>query len=61
MGTRRPAQLWIFPKKVANGKKVADFCHNLWKIETAFQNFNEHLNSEINTLAYISAVLFSFV
>ena len=38
------------PKSVANTKKIADLYRKRWKIETAFQELTEHLNSEINTL-----------
>ena len=47
-------------KGAAHGKKIADLYRNRWKIETAFQELTEHLNSEINTLGYPSAALFGF-
>lgn len=48
------------PKEVANAKKIADLYSKRWKIETAFQELTEHLNSEINTLGYPPAALFGF-
>jgi IS4 transposase len=47
-------------KSVANAKKIADLYRKRWKIETAFQELTEHLNSEINTLGYPPAALFGF-
>ena len=47
------------PKKV-NAKKIATLYRNRWKIETAFQELTQHLNSEINTLGYPKAALFAF-
>ena len=39
---------------------IADLYRKRWKIETAFQHIEKNLNSEINTLAYPKAALFSF-
>jgi len=47
-------------KSEAHAKKIADLYRNRWKIETAFQELTEHLNSEINTLGYPPAALFGF-
>jgi IS4 transposase len=47
-------------KTKANAKKIAVLYKDRWTIETAFQHFTEHFNSEINTLGYPPAVLFSF-
>jgi hypothetical protein len=40
--------------------KVAELYRERWGIETAFQKLESHLNSEINTLGYPKAALFSF-
>jgi len=58
-GDRDVFVLTNLPKKV-NAKKVAVLYRNRWKIETAFQELTEHLNSEINTLGYPKAALFAF-
>ncbi len=47
-------------KSAAHAKKISDLYRNRWKIETAFQELTEHLNSEINTLGYPPAALFGF-
>jgi hypothetical protein len=47
-------------KSAAHGKKIAELYRKRWKIETAFQELTEHLNSEINTLGYPPAALFGF-
>jgi hypothetical protein len=47
-------------KSAAHAKKIADLYRKRWKIETAFQELTEHLNSEINTLGYPPAALFAF-
>ena len=39
---------------------VAELYRARWGIETAFQKLESHLNSEINTLGYPKAALFSF-
>ena len=64
------------PKKTRDGDRFIEILTNLpaevivetiarlyrerWKIETAFQHIEKNLNSEINTLAYPKAALFSF-
>jgi hypothetical protein len=40
--------------------RVAQLYRARWGIETAFQKLESHLNSEINTLGYPKAALFSF-
>lgn len=40
--------------------KIAEIYRSRWGIETAFQKLENHLNSELNTLAYPKAALFSF-
>jgi len=47
------------PKKIS-AIKIADLYGKRWRIETAFQELAEHLNSEINTLGYPQAALFGF-
>jgi IS4 transposase len=47
-------------KRKANGIKIAELYRQRWRIETAFQDLTEHLNSEINTLGYPKAALFGF-
>ena len=64
------------PRKTRNGDSFIEIVTNLpadviaetisklyrirWKIETAFQHIEKNFNSEINTLAYPNAALFSF-
>lgn len=48
------------PKRRVNAKQIAVLYRKRWKIETAFQELTEHLNSEINTLGYPPAALFGF-
>ena len=47
-------------EEVADALTVSDLYRNRWKIETAFQKLEKHLNSEINTLGYPKAALFGF-
>jgi hypothetical protein len=58
-GDRDVFVLTNLPKKI-NAKKIASLYRKRWKIETAFQELTDHLNSEINTLGYPKAALFSF-
>ena len=44
----------------AGARKVADLYLRRWTIENAFQELDQALNSEINTLGYPKAALFSF-
>lgn len=48
------------PKSRMTGKAIAELYRKRWRIETAFQELTEHLNSEINTLGYPRAALFGF-
>lgn len=48
------------PKRRVNAKQIAVLYRKRWKIETAFQELTEHLNSEINTLGYPPAAVFGF-
>lgn len=48
------------PKQDANAMQIAILYRHRWKIETAFQQLSEYLNSEINALGYPSAALFGF-
>jgi hypothetical protein len=43
-----------------SGQQIAHLYRSRWKIETAFQELAQHLNSEINTLGYPKAALFGF-
>ena len=44
----------------ADARKIADLYLQRWTIENAFQELDQALNSEINTLGYPKAALFSF-
>ena len=46
--------------KRADARKIADLYLRRWTIENAFQELDQALNSEINTLGYPKAALFSF-
>jgi hypothetical protein len=48
------------PRKVASAKTVARLYRKRWTLETAFQELEGHLPSEINTLGYPKAALFGF-
>jgi IS4 transposase len=48
------------PRKVASAKTVARLYRKRWTLETAFQELEGHLHSEINTLGYPKAALFGF-
>lgn len=55
--------IYIFtnlPTSVADALKIAELYRKRWTIETAFQHIEQNLNSEINTLGYPKAALFSF-
>jgi hypothetical protein len=47
-------------RKKVDALTVAELYRTRWGIETAFQKLESHLNSEINTLGYPKAALFSF-
>jgi hypothetical protein len=59
-GHTRLVILTNLPKDAADALKVAELYRARWGIETAFQKLESHLNSEINTLGYPKAALFSF-
>jgi IS4 transposase len=46
--------------KAASAKTIARLYRKRWTIETAFQELEGHLHSEINTLGYPQAALFGF-
>lgn len=48
------------PESVADAKRIAEMYRKRWRIETAFQELEAHLHSEINTLGYPKAALFGF-
>jgi hypothetical protein len=48
------------PKAAADARKVAELYRKRWSIETAFQELEAHLHSEINSLGYPKAALFGF-
>ena len=48
------------PVSAASALQVAELYRKRWTIETAFQHIKQNLNSEINTLGYPKAALFSF-
>jgi len=61
-GTERPNFhiLTNVPAKDARAKVIADLYRRRWTIETAFQELEASLNSEVNTLGYPKAALFAF-
>ena len=44
----------------ADAKQIAEIYRKHWSIETAFQELEAHLHSEINSLGYPKAALFGF-
>lgn len=48
------------PAKDARAKVIAELYRGRWTVETAFQELEAILNSEINTLGYPKAALFAF-
>ncbi len=48
------------PRSRVKAKRVAELYRQRWTIETAFQDLEGHLHSEINTLGYPQAALFGF-
>jgi hypothetical protein len=58
-GDKNLVLLTNLPEEV-DALKVAELYRARWGIETAFQKLESHLNSEINTLGYPKAALFSF-
>ena len=59
-GETRLFILTNLPKSAANAKLIADLYRKRWTIETAFQEIEGYLHSEINTLGYPKAALFGF-
>jgi hypothetical protein len=48
------------PKTVADARQIAELYRKRWTLETAFQELEAHLHSEINSLGYPKAALFGF-
>ncbi len=48
------------PESAADAKLIAEIYRKRWSIETAFQELEAHLHSEINSLGYPGAALFGF-
>jgi hypothetical protein len=48
------------PKTAAPARAIAELYRKRWTIETAFQELEAHLHSEINSLGYPKAALFGF-
>ena len=48
------------PRKVAGARAIAELYRKRWTIETAFQELEGTLQSEINTMGYPKAALFAF-
>jgi hypothetical protein len=48
------------PESAADAKLIAEIYRKRWSIETAFQELEAHLHSEINSLGYPRAALFGF-
>jgi IS4 transposase len=48
------------PRRAARARAIADLYRKRWTLETAFQELEATLNSEINTLGYPKAALFAF-
>ena len=59
-GDKNLILLTNLPKEEVDALKVAELYRARWGIETAFQKLERHLNSEINTLGYPKAAIFSF-
>jgi hypothetical protein len=59
-GDNRLILLTNLPEETVDASTVAELYRARWGIETAFQKLESHLNSEINTLGYPQAALFSF-
>jgi hypothetical protein len=47
-------------KTAAHARQIAEMYRKRWTIETAFQELEAHLHSEINSLGYPKAALFGF-
>jgi hypothetical protein len=48
------------PRRAARARTIADLYRRRWTLETAFQELEATLNSEITTLGYPKAALFAF-
>ena len=48
------------PKTAADARQIAELYRKRWTLETAFQELEAHLHSEINSLGYPKAALFGF-
>lgn len=48
------------PETAADARQIAELYRKRWTIETAFQELEAHLHSEINSLGYPKAALFGF-
>lgn len=59
-GEKEIAILTNLPKTRVSAKKAAELYRQRWSIETMFQELESHLHSEVNTLGYPKAALFSF-
>ena len=59
-GDKELTLLTNLSKSAAHGKHIAWMYRKRWTIETAFQELEAHLHSEINSLGYPKAALFGF-
>jgi IS4 transposase len=59
-GDRQLAVLTNLPAAAADARTVGQLYRRRWTIETAFQELEKSLNSEIDTLCYPGAALFAF-
>ena len=59
-GDKELTLLTILSKSAAPAKHIAQMYRQRWTIETAFQELEAHLHSEINSLGYPKAALFGF-
>lgn len=59
-GDKELCLLTNLPKSSAHARQIALMYRKRWTIETAFQELEEHLHSEINTLGHPKAALFGF-
>jgi hypothetical protein len=59
-GDKELTLLTNLSKTAAHAKQIAAMYRKRWTIETAFQELEAHLHSEINSLGYPKAALFGF-
>ena len=59
-GDKELTLLTNLSKTAAHAKQIAEMYRKRWSIETAFQELEAHLHSEINSLGYPKAALFGF-